>query len=178
MSKHRNIRRKKDKSLQLSAKLPPAELKPAWIYDIATMYARGFPLERIADFYDLPSEQILQWIDEAKKGNPEYAQLKKALALAARKYESELLETFQDIALGRTTTKTTKTIRDGDGNIIRSEETISENKPDAESIKYLLSLKSDTYKKADSKSSDTQVNNMQQVQVNIIDNGRPVVVDD
>ncbi len=39
MSKHR---RKKDKALQLSAKLPPAELKPAWIYDIATMYAKGY----------------------------------------------------------------------------------------------------------------------------------------
>ena len=177
MSKHRNIRRKKDKSLQLSAKLPPAELKPAWIYDIATMYARGFPLERIADFYDLPSEQILQWIDEAKKGNPEYAQLKKALALAARKYEAELLETFNDIALGKTTTKTVKTIRDGQGNVIRSEETITENKPDAESIKYLLSLRSDTYKKANDK-SETQVNNMQQIQVNIVDNGRPVIVDD
>ena len=177
MSKHRNIRRKKDKSLQLSAKLPQADLKPAWIYDIATMYARGFPLERIADFYDLPSEQILQWIDEAKKGNPEYAQLKKALALAARKYEAELLETFNDIALGKTTTKTVKTIRDGQGNVIRSEETITENKPDAESIKYLLSLRSDTYKKANDK-SETQVNNMQQIQVNIVDNGRPVIVDD
>lgn len=177
MSKHRNIRRKKDKSLQLSAKLPPAELKPAWIYDIATMHAKGFPVERIADFYDLPAEQILQWIDEAKKGNPEYAQLKKALALAARKYEAELLETFNDIALGKTTTKTIKTIRDGQGNVIRSEETITENKPDAESIKYLLSLRSDTYKKADDK-SETQVNNMQQIQVNIVDNGRPVIVDD
>lgn len=167
---------RKNKSLQLSAKLPPAELKPAWIYDIASKYAQGIPLARIADYYDLPSEQILLWIDEAKKGNPQYAQLKKALALAARKYEEKLINTFNDIALGNTSTRTVKTVRDGDGNIIRSEETITDGKPDAEAIKYLLSLRSNAF------DTDKQVNNQtniqSNIQVNIVDNGRPVIVDD
>lgn len=157
--------------------LPPAELKPAWIKDIANKYAQGFPLERLAMLYNLPPDVINGWIEEAQNGNPEYADLKKALAQAAAKHESELLSTLGDLALGRHTTKTTKTIRDGQGNILRIEETESTVKPDTEAIKALLALKSSHYKTTEKQ--DINVNSQNQIQVVLVDNGRKVdVIDD
>lgn len=145
---------------------------PAWVKDIANFYSKGIPLSRLAELYNVPKQVIEHWINEAAEGNPKFMKLRRALAEAAKQKEVDLLQSVLDLAKGNIPNKTVKTVKDADGKIIRQEETIQTNKPDIEAIKLLLELSSDHYKNI--KNSNININNVTPVQVNLVDNGRPV----
>lgn len=165
----------KNKQLQLPTLLPE-ELNPAWFNDISKMYAKGIPMARIAEIYDISEDTLNVAIREALAGNLEYQDLNKALTIATRDYEEQIFTTLNDLALGKATSKTVKNIRDAKGNLIRSEETITTHKPDAEVALQLLAFRSDKYNRKSTNSNDTNIQT--NIQINMVDNGRPVIIDE
>lgn len=161
----------KDKKLQLPS-LIQEEIKPAWFNDIAKMLAKGIPVARIAEAYDISEDTLNVAIREARAGNFEYKDFNKVLTMAIQDHEEQIFTTLSDLALGKSTSTTIKNIRDGQGNLIRSEEIITTHKPDAEVAMKLLAFRSDKYNLKNNNSNDTNIQN--NIQVIMVDNGRPV----
>lgn len=160
------------KQTKKNTQLQPLELNKAWITDIADMYAKGMPAERIAEIYPVPKRFIQKWINEAMSDNPEFQELKEALYQATKKYEISLLNALYDNAVGNAVTISTVEIKDADGNLKETRTTTTQHKPDSNAITALLSMKSKHYDK--SKKDNVSINNSKIVNVQIIDNGRPV----
>lgn len=165
----------KDKQLQLPTLLPE-ELNPAWFNDIAKMLAKGIPVARIAEIYEISEDTLNIAIREARAGNLDYQGFGKALTIAITDNEEQIFTTLNDLALGKATSKTVKNIRDAQGNLIRSEETITTHKPDAEVAMQLLEFRSSKYNRKSTNSNDTNIQT--NIQINMVDNGRPVIIDE